>query len=85
MVVVPAAAAVVAAVPSRTPHTAICEGLAMMLRLARNLVARVGGQGPTAVAEAVAVRIIATARPPYYRSSNTVDRTQSHARCITLH
>ena len=32
-----------------TPETAICEGLAMMLRLLPNLVARVRGQGPTAV------------------------------------
>ena len=36
-----------------TPETAICEGLAMMLRLARDLVARGGGQGPTAVANSI--------------------------------
>ena len=32
-----------------TPETAICEGLAMMLRLARDQVARGGGQGQMAV------------------------------------
>ena len=36
-----------------TPETAICEGLAMMLHLARDLVARGGGQGPTAVARPI--------------------------------
>ena len=34
-----------------TPETAICEGLAVMLRLAPNLVARGGGQGPMVVVE----------------------------------
>ena len=36
-----------------TPETAICEGLAMMLRLAPNLVDRVGGQGLPAVVEPI--------------------------------
>ena len=36
-----------------TPETAICEGLAMMLHLARDQVARGGGQGPTAVARSI--------------------------------
>ena len=36
-----------------TPETAICEGLAMMLRLAPNQVARGGGQGLPAVAEPI--------------------------------
>ena len=34
-------------------ETAICEGLAMMLRLAPNLVARVEGQGLPAVVEPI--------------------------------
>ena len=36
-----------------TPETTICEGLAMMLRLARDQVARGGGQGQMAVAEPI--------------------------------
>ena len=32
-----------------TPETAICEGLGVMLRLARDQVARGGGQGQMAV------------------------------------
>ena len=36
-----------------TLETAICEGLAMMLRLAHNQVARVGGQGLPAVVEPI--------------------------------
>ena len=35
------------------PETAICEGLAMMLHLAPNQVARGGGQGLPAVVEPV--------------------------------
>ena len=46
-----------------TPETAICEGLAMMLRLALDQVARGGGQGPTAVAEPL-WNIVAGARAP---------------------
>ena len=34
-------------------ETAICEGLAVMLRLAPNLVARGGGKGPMAVVEPI--------------------------------